>query len=76
MGSESKCARRLPQRTRGVTASPVCHIPTNQAGHSIINAEKSDLFDVLAYVAYALPPLTTQVATQLADATLKGRKGG
>jgi len=23
----------------------------------IINAEKSDLFDVLAYVAYALPPL-------------------
>ena len=24
----------------------------------IIDAEKSDLFDVLAYVAYALPPLT------------------
>ncbi len=26
----------------------------------IINAEKSDLFDVLAHVAYALPPLTRQ----------------
>lgn len=26
----------------------------------IINAEKSDLFDVLAYVAYALPPLTRE----------------
>jgi type I restriction enzyme R subunit len=26
----------------------------------IIDAEKSDLFDVLAYVAYALPPLTRQ----------------
>src|SRR5207237_2391432 len=26
----------------------------------IINAEKSDLFDVLAYVAYALPTLTRQ----------------
>jgi type I restriction enzyme R subunit len=26
----------------------------------IINAEKSDLFDVLAYVAYALPPITRQ----------------
>ena len=24
----------------------------------IIDAEKSDLFDVLAHVAYALPPLT------------------
>ncbi|HSU56154.1 MAG TPA: type I restriction-modification enzyme R subunit C-terminal domain-containing protein [Candidatus Dormibacteraeota bacterium] len=27
----------------------------------IIDAEKSDLFDVLAYVAYALPPLTREV---------------
>ena len=27
---------------------------------SIIDAEKSDLFDVLAYVAYALPPLTRE----------------
>jgi type I restriction enzyme R subunit len=27
---------------------------------SIINAEKSDLFDVLAYIAYALPPLTRE----------------
>lgn len=26
----------------------------------IIEAEKSDLFDVLAYVAYALPPLTRE----------------
>jgi len=26
----------------------------------IINAEKSDLFDVLAYVAYAMPPLTRE----------------
>ena len=26
----------------------------------IINAEKSDLFDVLAYVAYALPPLNCE----------------
>ncbi len=31
----------------------------------IIDAEKSDLFDVLAYVAYALPPLTRE---QRADA--------
>jgi len=27
---------------------------------SLINAEKSDLFDVLAYVAYALPTLTRE----------------
>ncbi len=27
---------------------------------SVINAEKSDLFDVLANIAYALPPLTRQ----------------
>lgn len=26
----------------------------------IIDAEKSDIFDVLAYVAYALPPLTRE----------------
>ena len=26
----------------------------------IIDAEKSDLFDVLAYVAYAMPPLTRE----------------
>jgi len=26
----------------------------------IIDAEKSDLFDVLAYVAYALPPLNRE----------------
>jgi type I restriction enzyme R subunit len=27
----------------------------------VIDAEKSDLFDVLAYVAYALPPVTREV---------------
>lgn len=27
----------------------------------IIDAEKSDLFDVLAHVAYALPPVTREV---------------
>jgi type I restriction enzyme, R subunit len=27
----------------------------------IVDAEKSDLFDVLAHVAYALPPLTREV---------------
>ncbi len=27
----------------------------------IIDAEKSDLFDVLAHVAYAMPPVTRQV---------------
>ena len=32
----------------------------------IIDAEKSDLFDVLAYVAYALPPLTRQQRAVLA----------
>jgi type I restriction enzyme R subunit len=26
----------------------------------IIDAEKSDIFDVLAYIAYALPPLTRE----------------
>src|ERR1035441_2906649 len=26
----------------------------------IVDAEKSDLFDVLAYVAYALPPITRE----------------
>src|ERR1035438_2828981 len=26
----------------------------------VINAEKSDLFDVLAHIAYALPPLTRE----------------
>ena len=30
------------------------------AMQKIIDAEKSDLFDVLAYVAYALPPLTRE----------------
>ena len=32
----------------------------------IIGAEKSDLFDVLAYVAYALPPVTRAVRADFA----------
>jgi len=29
----------------------------------IIDAERSDLFDVLAHAAYALPPITREVFT-------------
>ncbi len=36
----------------------------------IINAEKSDLFDVLAYVAYASPPLTRQERAARAKAVI------
>jgi len=36
----------------------------------IINAEKSDLFDVLAYVAYALPPLTREERADRAKAAI------
>ena len=32
----------------------------------IIDAEKSDLFDVLAHVAYALPPLTRERRAEIA----------
>jgi type I restriction enzyme, R subunit len=39
----------------------------------IINAEKSDLFDVLAYVAYALPPLTREERAARAKAAIKGQ---
>jgi type I restriction enzyme R subunit len=37
----------------------------------IINAEKSDLFDVLAYVAYAVPPVTREVRAAKAKAHIK-----
>lgn len=36
----------------------------------IIDAEKSDLFDVLAYVAYAMPPLTREERATRASATI------
>ncbi len=36
----------------------------------IIDAEKSDLFDVLAYVAYAMPPLTRSERAQRAAAVI------
>ena len=39
----------------------------------IINAEKSDLFDVLAYVAYALPPLTREERAARAHAAISGQ---
>ncbi len=38
----------------------------------IINAEKSDLFDVLAYVAYALPPLTREERAARAKVAFSG----
>jgi type I restriction enzyme R subunit len=39
----------------------------------IINAEKSDLFDVLAYVAYALPTLTREERATRAKVAIGGR---
>jgi type I restriction enzyme R subunit len=39
----------------------------------IINAEKSDIFDVLAYVAYALPPLTREERAARAKAAINGQ---
>jgi type I restriction enzyme R subunit len=39
----------------------------------IIDAEKSDLFDVLAYVAYALPPLTREERARRAKAAINTR---
>jgi type I restriction enzyme R subunit len=36
----------------------------------IIDAEKSDLFDVLAYVAYALPPLNREERAARAKAVI------
>jgi type I restriction enzyme, R subunit len=39
----------------------------------IIDAEKSDLFDVLAYVAYAFPPVTREDRATRARAEISGR---
>jgi type I restriction enzyme R subunit len=39
----------------------------------IIDAEKSDLFDVLAYVAYALPPLTRKERADRAKVAINQR---
>ena len=39
----------------------------------LMDAEKSDLFDVLAYVAYALPPLTREVRAANAKVYLNTR---
>jgi type I restriction enzyme, R subunit len=39
----------------------------------IIDAERSDLFDVLAHVAYALPPETREVRAQRAKGAIAGR---
>jgi type I restriction enzyme R subunit len=39
----------------------------------IIDAEKSDLFDVLAYVAYALPPLTREERAGRAKVAITAR---
>ena len=39
----------------------------------IIDAEKSDIFDVLAYVAYALPPLTRQERAARAKVIIDAR---
>jgi type I restriction enzyme R subunit len=39
----------------------------------IIDAEKSDLFDVLAYVAYAFPPVTREERATRARAEISGR---
>ncbi len=42
----------------------------------IIDAEKSDLFDVLAYVAYALPPLTREQRAARARVAISTRFNG
>ena len=39
----------------------------------LIDAEKSDLFDVLAYVAYALPPVTRTVRADQARVHINSR---
>ena len=39
----------------------------------IIDAEKSDIFDVLAYVAYALPPLTREERAARAKVAIRNR---
>jgi type I restriction enzyme R subunit len=42
----------------------------------IIDAEKSDLFDVLAHVAYALPPLTREERAGKAHVEIRARFNG
>jgi len=42
----------------------------------LIDAEKSDLFDVLAYVAYALPPLTREERAARATIAIRGHVTG
>jgi type I restriction enzyme R subunit len=39
----------------------------------IINAEKSDLYDVLAYVAYTRPPVTREARAELAKPAIEGK---
>jgi hypothetical protein len=39
----------------------------------IIDAEKSDIFDVLSYVAYASPPLTREIRAGHAKASIRDR---
>jgi type I restriction enzyme R subunit len=39
----------------------------------IIDAEKSDLFDVLAHVAYAMPPVTREVRTESARSQIRSK---
>ena len=39
----------------------------------LINAEKSDVFDVLAYVAYATPPITRQERAETRKGVILGR---
>lgn len=39
----------------------------------IIDAEKSDIYDVLAFVAYALPPLTRQARAAQASAVIQAQ---
>lgn len=41
----------------------------------IIDAERSDLFDVLAHAAYALPPETREERARWARGAIKGRFG-
>jgi len=47
-------------------------LPSAIGSLAIIHAEKSDLFDVLAYVAHALPPLTRQERAARAKLAIDG----
>ena len=39
----------------------------------IIDAERSDIFDVLAYVAFSLPPMSREQRAALAEAAIEQR---